>query len=215
MQSVQEYARHAEISPRAVRSRISRGDLPAQKVGGIWVISDDGRPHGRRGQGRRLSCRSFDMLADSLDGKVESLTPDERRRARERARRIVDGGVEQVKEFGRRPDLTVRTFRASQDDLGEMLADRRLVGTGVMHPDAEVYGPVVDAYVTPADAEEIELFHLLAPSVGSEANIRLRIQDPPPQVRRLHVIADLLDDHSVRSWREARRLLSQVIGETS
>lgn len=120
-----------------------------------------------------------------------------------------------MKEFGRRPDLTVRTFRASQDDLGEMLADRRLVGTGVMHPDAEVYGPVVDAYVTPADAEEIELFHLLAPSVGSEANIRLRIQDPPPQVRRLHVIADLLDDHSVRSWREARRLLSQVIGETS
>lgn len=213
MYSIQEYAQDAGISARAVRLRIARGAVPAEKVGGTWVIADVGRARPRQKQGRRLSSRSFDLLADLLDGEGARLSPDERRRAQHRARRIADGGLRQVREFGRRPGLEIRTFRAGPEDLRELAADARLSATGLMHPQAEVYGSMVDAYVSSEDADEIELFHLLEPAANPDSNVRLRIQSPRPQVRRLHVIADLLDDHSPRSRAEAERLLQLLTDE--
>ncbi|MDO5618219.1 hypothetical protein [Kocuria sp.] len=159
-----------------------------------------------------MSIQSFDHLAAYLDRDDAGLTPDQRRRAAERVRRIKKFGLPQVAKFAARPDLPVRAYLAHAADLAELQQDRRLALTGVSHPMAEVYGPVVDAYLTQRDGHDLALFHLLEPSNRAEANVRFRIQDPVPRVRPLHVIADLLDDPNPRSYREAERLLGNLLG---
>lgn len=210
MSSIHEYAQRAGISPRAVRFRIKEGTLAAHKTGGTWLITEDLAGATARRPGRRLSARSFDLLAAYLDGDDVDQSSDERRRAAERASRVLRLGVRQVREFAQRPEISVERFRASVEDLAELREDRRLVFTGVSHHDSEVYGPVIDAYVSRPDRDEIEMFHLLEPASRSDSNITLRVQDPPPEVRRLHVIADLLDDYSPRSLTEAERLFADV-----
>lgn len=210
MLSIEEYAKQVGISPRAARLRVSTGKVEGRKVGGRWVIeSQDTR--GAPRPGRRLSSHSFDLLAAYLDGAGEELTGDERRRARERVARIRSGGIPQVRRYAERPDVPVSRFRASDADLAELRSDSRLLFTGVSHRDAEVYGPVIDAYVSPRDREDIELFHMLEPSPRESCNVTLREQDPPPSLHRLHVIADLLDDDQPRSRAEASRLLALVL----
>ena len=73
---------------------------------------------------------------------------------------------------------------------------------------------MLDAYVLSDVRDEIVLFHMLGPAESRSANVVLRVQDPPPEVRRLHVIADLLDDPNPRSRAEASRLLELALSET-
>ena len=211
MLSIEEYAQRAGISPRAVRFRVSEGKLPARKVAGRWVIQDSSETPRALRPGRKINAKSFDLLAAYLDGDRAEMTPDDHRRAAERAHRIRQFGVEQVREFARRPDISVGRYRASAEDLSELRESPQLRLTGVSHRDAEVYGPVVDAYVSSADRGELALFHLLQPVPRALANVALRAQNPPPQVRMLHVIADLLDDQDPRSLTEAKRLLVALV----
>ena len=211
MLSIQEYAERAGISPQAVRKRIRTGRLPARKVGRAWVIADDVDAPRPQRPGRKLSAATFDELAAYLDSAEVGLHPDKLRRARERASLIARHGLPQITEYARRPDLHVHRFRADDADVAELRVDPRLELTGISHPDAEVYGASVDAYVSSETLDDIELFHMLDPAKRREANIVLRVQDPPPRARRLHVIADLLDDHHARSITEAERLLSQLV----
>lgn len=213
MLSIQEYAERAGISPQAVRKRILTGRLPARKVGRGWVLADDVDTPRPQRPGRKLSTATFDELAAYLDGEKAGLHPDRLRRARERASLITRHGLPQIAEYARRPDLHVHRFRAGDADVAELRIDPRLELTGISHPDAEVYGASVDAYVSSATFDDIEMFHMLDPASRREANVVLRVQDPPPRVRRLHVIADLLDDHHARSTTEAERLLDQLIQE--
>ncbi len=210
MLSVEEFARRAGISPRAVRQRAASGTLRARKVGGRWVIDAEPR-RARRSGGRRLSSRSFDLLAGYIDGERQDLDPDERRRAKERLRRICEDGIAQVGRYAERPDLRIERFRASPEDVSEIRARSDLALTGISHPSAEVYGDVVDAYVSSAVRDELELFHLLVHADEGDVNVVLRVQDPPPTVHSLHVIADLLDDPSSRSRAEAQRLLAGAL----
>lgn len=209
MQSIQEYAERAGISPRAVRFQVAEGKIPARKVGGRWLIEDADRPR-RRSAGRRLGSASFDHLAAFLDGDGSGLSSDQRRRAKERAQRILESGIPEVRRLAERPDISVVRYRASTEDFDEIRSRHDVILTGVSHPDAEVYGRVMDAYVTSEAHDEIVLFHMLEESGAASANVILRVQDPPPEVRLLHVIADLLDDPSPRSRAEAARLLSSL-----
>lgn len=213
MIGVREYAQRTGISPRAVRLRIASGALPAEKHGGTWVITEDRARRGARRPGRRLSSGSFDQLAALLDGDGADLTPDHRRRALERTAHLDREGLAALSAYAERPDLAVHHYRAAPDDLAELRDDSRLVRTGISHPDAEVYGPMLDAYVSEVDHQNIARFHLLEPATGHESDLTLRVQDPPPVVRRLHVIADLLEDPSPRSRAEAQRLLSLLLAE--
>ena len=213
MISIQEYAERAGISPQAVRKRILNGRLPARKVGREWAIADDVDIPGLQRPGRKLSTAAFDELAAYLDGEKTGLHSDKLRRARERASMINRHGLPQVQEYARRPDLHVHRLRADNADVAELRSDPRLELTGISHPDAEVYGTAVDAYASPEALDDIELFHMLDPAGRREANVVLRIQDPPPRARRLHVIADLLEDHHARSIAEAERLLGLLLQE--
>lgn len=212
MLSIQEYAQRAGITPRAVRFRIDDGSLLAHKVAGRWVIPEPQEAPRALRPGRKIRARSFDLLAAYLEGDDARMSADDRRRAAERMQRIKKLGVEQVGEYAQRPDIPVSRYLASPRDLAELRTDPRLRLTGISHRDAEVYGPVVDAYVSRADHDDIELFHMLEPAPHGRANVTLRIQDPPPTVRHLHVIADLLDDQDPRSLTEARRLLAALVG---
>ena len=39
--TVTEYARRLGLHPDTVRQKILRGNLPAQKVGGVWLIDEN------------------------------------------------------------------------------------------------------------------------------------------------------------------------------
>lgn len=212
MQSIQEYAKRAGVSPRAVRFQVAEGRIAARKVGRQWMIEENGRPP-NRGAGRRLSSKSFDHLAAFLDNEGAGLSTDQRRRAKERARKILTQGISQVRRDAERPDLRVEQYRASAEDFEELHSRTDLALTGISHPDAEVYGRKLDAYVSSEAHEEIVLFHMLEQAGPGSANVVLRVQDPPPDVRRLHVIADLLDDPNPRSRAEASRLLGLIVSE--
>lgn len=209
MKSIQEYSEQAGVSPRAVRFQVAEGRIPARKVGGQWMIENDRRPR-RRGAGRRLSSASFDQLAAFLDGEGSMLSSDQRRRAKERAQRILERGMPEVRRDAERPDISVERYRASEEDFDELRSRDDLVLTGISHPDAEVYGRVVDAYVSSDIRDQIVLFHMLEEADAGSANVVLRVQDSPPAVRRLHVVADLLDDRNPRSRAEAARLLAVI-----
>lgn len=212
METISEYAKRAGISPRAVRFQVTEGRIAARKVGNRWMIEHAHRTP-TRGAGRRLSARSFDDLAAFCDDDLEDLSHDQRRRAKERAHKIAELGVDQLRRYAERPPLNVERFRASEEDLEELRSRTDLALTGISHPFAEVYGHVLDAYVTRDVRDELVLFHMLEPAEAEATNVVLRQQDRVPEVRRLHVIADLLDDPSPRSRAEASRLLALVLSE--
>lgn len=210
MESVSQFARRAGVTPRAVRARIARGSLDARLEGGRWFVTEhaDAAP---RHRGRRLTSASFDRLAAYADGDTGLLTPDEKRRARERMERMRTGGVDAVQTYARRSDMVTEHFHATAADLEELRHEPSLALTGVSSQLSEVYGPVIDAYVGPADASRLALFHVLEPVSPGEQNVQFRVVPRPPKVRRLHVLADLLDDRHARSRAEAARLLSEIL----
>src|SRR5690606_31186940 len=122
-----------------------------------------------------------------------------------------EDGIAQVGRYAERPDLRIERFRASPEDVSEIRARSDLALTGISHPSAEVYGDVVDAYVSSAVRDELELFHLLVHADEGDVNVVLRGQGPPLTVHSLQVSADLLDGPSSRSRAEAQRLLAGAL----
>lgn len=213
MWSVEAYAQQSGISARAVRFRIHAGSLSARKVAGTWVVEEEPKFAVRRPAGRKMSEKSFGNLAAYLEHDDAVLSADERRRASQRARRLRVEGLPLLRHFADRSDLVLERYRGSAEDIEELRGASHLAFTGVSHPDAEVYGPVVDAYVDHDLRDQVTLFHMLEPVVPGEETIRLRVQESVPRVRRLHVIADLLDDCHPRSQAEAQRLFDHLMSK--
>jgi len=76
--SIREAATLLGISPRAVRARITRGDLPGVKRGGRWTLPRESLPL-TEPQRRDLQAR-----ADEMHAIVEQVAPSRRARTRDR-----------------------------------------------------------------------------------------------------------------------------------
>lgn len=211
MQSVAEYAEAVGLSSSAVRARAARGEIDAQRCGRAWVILEEADPSARKLQGRPMSLETFDELARFLDGAVDGMSADHRRRARERAEKLAGRGMPEMERLAHGRSLRLERFHIAMRSLRRLHQDARLHLTGVSSQMSDVLGAVVDAYVTPQDAASLRAHFDLAPSEPSGANVVLRIADRPREVRLLHVIADLLDDDSPRSRADAERLLDRAL----
>lgn len=174
------------------------------------MVSDNPHEH-YSAHGRKISMASFNQLAVYLDGNSASLTPDARRRAKERAHNLSERGVEALRQYAVRADARPQFYAVPSADLHDLMGERALVLTGVSHEYSEIYGATVDAYVTPRDLESLKFIYALREVHAQDANVILRVIKEIPKIHPLHVAVDLLISKDPRSEREAERLVKGLI----
>ena len=165
MMSVQEYAQEAKVSERSVRARLERGMLQGRKLGSRWVV--DALPAAHHSHaGRPISFDAFNALARYCDGQSSVLSAEERRRAKERASAIQVQGPASVERYRARRGLKVHHLQAPPAEIPAILEDPALSLTGISSDISQVYGSMVDAYVSSQDLENIIFLYNLLPGSG-------------------------------------------------
>lgn len=210
--SVREYADLLGVTPRRVRALIEAGSIRAEKVSGVWRITD-GPPSVPKSSlsGPRLSSESFDRLADLLDLRGKALTPAERYACTKRAKRILEGGLPTAVAYAQRKGMSVHHFEAAVQDVAELRTDSRVMPTGISHPLAAIASNAVDVYVLTADYEAVIAEYFLEEAPLRRRNVTLRkVEVMPPRLGRLHVLTDLAGDGASRSIDAANRILAEV-----
>ena len=210
MMSVQEYAQEAKVSERSVRARLERGMLQGRKLGSRWVVEAIPAAH-RSNAGRPISFEAFNALARYCDGQLSVLSAEERRRAKERASAIQEQGPASVERYRARRGLKVHHLQAPPAEIPAILEDPALSLTGISSDISQVYGSMVDAYISHQDLENIIFLYNLVPASADSANVILRECDDPPHILPLHVAVDLLDLGDPRSSAEAERILQDSV----
>ena len=195
MMSVQEYAQEAQVSERSVRARLERGMLQGRKLGSRWVVDALPAAH-RSNAGRPISFEAFNALARYCDGQSSVLSAEERRRAKERASAIQVQGPASVERYRARRGLKVHHLQAPP---------------GISSDISQVYGSMVDTYVSSQNLENIIFLYNLLPASADSANVILRECDEPPHILPLHVAVDLLDLGDPRSSAEAEHILQDSV----
>lgn len=210
--TVREYAEKTGLSDRRVRALIEAGDLEAQKVGGVWLISQ--RPPEVRKSNRsgpRLSPAAFDRLADYMDHRHADLTPKQRYDCKVRTLRILSGGLPAALSYADRNGLSVRRFVAGEKFLPGLRVDELLVPTGISDPRSGIVAGGIDGYVAAADLDQLVALHGLCSARGEDANVTLRVVETlPPRIGRLHLLTDLAQDSSARSVSVARGIFAGI-----
>jgi len=105
----------------------------------------------------------------------------------------------------------VHHLQAPPAEIPAILEDSALSLTGISSDISQVYGSMVDAYVSSQDLENIIFLYNLLPASVDSANIILRECDEPPHILPLHVAVDLLDLGDPRSSAEAERILQDSV----
>jgi hypothetical protein len=235
--SVGTVAEQLGLSHQRVKQLIAQGDLPAQKVAGIWVIdpADVIPVRVRTGAGRPVSPESAWSLllmshftSQAMRDAGDALRPVARARARARSRahdlsqavldQDLEGLVRGLRKFlGNR--ATRLTYRAAGRDLEDLREDPRLHPSGVSAPSSTVAaGGLVEGYVCYLCVDAIVEDHLLDKVSAASANVILHVPGPeaPPGWEQwlsapLLLAADLVEHHGARENLEAFRILARTI----
>lgn len=236
MLSVAEAAERLGVSKQRVLRRIADGSLPADSVGYQWVINEAALvPVAEVSRvGRPLSERSAcALIALSVPGgePPAALAASEKSRARKRLHhllaRAVSASPSSEQEFRDvsfllrsmlRNRAGRRLFRASPSDLPDLRQDRRLVLSGLSHPDSGIAsGGLVEGYVRDLDLGVVEDDYLLSPGVGDrDANVVLHVfsfaglRDLAHDGAPLLLAADLVEHRGPREEARAVELLRAV-----
>ena len=210
MMSVQEYAQEAKVSERSVRARLERGMLQGRKLGSRWIVDAIPAAH-HSNAGRPISFDAFNALARYCDGQLSVLSAEERRRAKERASAIQIQGPASVERYRARRGLKVHHLQAPPAEIPAILEDPALSLTGISSDISQVYGSMVDVYISHQDLENIIFLYNLVPASAGSANVILRECDEPSHILPLHVAVDLLDLGDPRSSAEAERILQNSV----
>lgn len=211
--SVREAAKVLRISEQRVRQLINTGQLPAQRVGKIWIIdrqSLQAARQARRQPGRPLALAMADGLVDLIAQHLgqrpghawDQLTPRNKQRLHSHYMQLTD--VPNPASLLRAwiPRNNKRPF-SYKGRLDELLQDPRLLPGGWLNPALGLTGeqPVFHAATQNIDA--IVLDHLLIES--ATRNLVLYIEDEP----RADIAACLIDlaseggpraDATVKRW---------------
>lgn len=214
MLTVAQYAQESGLSLARVRSLAASGRLPAQKLGRQWILLSHPRER-VFSQGRPLSQGSFDKLALFLEGQSEDLSPDDRRRAKERAEKVRDKKMAWVKAHARRPDELVKSYFLPSDSLEKISGLKDIEVTGSSHEKSRVFGNLLHAYLPQKKLRRLELIYGLQEAPLAQANLILRAVDFLPPMSRLRLICDLAYEKDPRADLEAQKLLEALLGESS
>lgn len=228
--SVAEAAKRLGVIPQRVHQRIRDGSLPAERVGGRWVIDelDLGRLRHHRAPGRPLSEKSAWALLAAAAGDQAALSrldPSVRSRARSRLRNLLvaagagddDALVALARALRNRADR--RLFYASPRDLPDLADDGRVRLSGTSLPEANMSaGNEVEGYVAADDVEALANEYLLSPADRSRANVVLHVVSPDQEARDrldlansvLALAADLAEHDGPREHDQALRHLAAL-----
>lgn len=200
-----------EIEPEA--ENLARETITADFV---WprtpvVVSTVPRP------GRPMSRASFEALASYLDGDSAHLSSTERFRARQRARRLAEDPIGELRRIApARGESEIRLYRGDRDAVLALRSESSLRPTGSSDERQTLSdGMAIDAYIRSGDARRLTDSYGLEESTPIRWNVRLRVVDELPEVRLLRVAVDLIDDDDERAEGEAERIINGLVGALS
>jgi excisionase family DNA binding protein len=222
--SVAEAAHRLGVSASRVHQRIQDGSLPAIRVGRQWAIDEvllhrvssrPGQPLSRRAAWAVLALAAphGEELAASELVRDLKLAPSEWSRARKRLADILGAPAPEVllrAWLRRRAER--RVFRASQPDLADIRGDRRLLPSGLSHPESAMASPdVAEGYLARADLDAFVDRYLLVEAADHRGNVVLHVADRRPEaVWPLLLAADLAEHQQSREAGRARELVEAL-----
>jgi excisionase family DNA binding protein len=221
--SVSDAADALGLSPARVRLLAANGGLPAQKIGGRWLVERNGvekrRLRGSRG-GRPFAARNAWAVLNLASGEevdqIDSVT-------RSRLRRLLsfEGLSSLAPRLGRRAQ--VHRCSGHPGEIPYVLADKRLIASGVSAARAVgldlLSGNEVDGYVSDADLDEFVRDHALLPAAAVDANVVLRLIPDDvwteflkgrPRASEAAIALDLAEDVDSRSRAAGEKLLGRL-----
>jgi hypothetical protein len=176
--SVPDAADALGLSPARVRLLAANGGLPAQKIGGRWLVERSGvekrRSRGSAG-GRPFAPRNawavLSLASGEEVGQIDSVT-------RSRLRRLLS--FEGLSSLAPRLERRAQVHRYSghPGEISHVLADKRLVASGASAARSiglDLLGSGADGYVSVANIDEFVEEHALFPAAAIDANVILRL----------------------------------------
>jgi excisionase family DNA binding protein len=221
--SVSEAAKHLELSPQRVRALIASGDLPAERIGGRYLLDPAAvasfRERERPG-GRPLSARNAWAILAQLGERPAAV--DISRRSHYRLQRLLESrGKALVRALsGAEPRSREVRWRVLPSDLVELAQDPRLVLSGLSANDPridvrhQVERDGLEGYASEAFIRTLER-RLKPEKQPGRANLLLRAPQGSMWIldeRRAPwpvVAADLLNHDDPRVRRSAQAALSK------
>lgn len=199
--SVSEAAVLLGVNRQRIHQRIQAGSLPAEKVGGRYLLRavDVHRLRAPRA-GRPMSAKSaWDMIVVAAASPAAAdLSPAVRSRARNRLDDLLaalqdtkpDDAVARLHHvFGNRAER--RALDAPRGDLPNLWVDPRIRLSGVCVPESNLSGgEFVEGYVASRDVDSVMKDHLLIPTEHAQANAVLHVV-PPDEEQRLAACVDM------------------------
>ena len=221
LMSASDAAEQLHVSPSRVRARIAAGDLPAQRLGGRWILdpSDVAALAASTGAGaaggRMMSPRMIWGLIALGDGfEPHHLSPPERSRLRARLRSHPN-----LSELARLAQnrAAVHRLRVHPGVLPRVLSAPRAVPGGVSAEGHDLVQPgMVEIYLPENAVDRLIREFAGKPASRSEANLIIRVPNVDfwpfhDHAARLAIAFDLWDAADSRSRRSAERLYQAVI----
>jgi hypothetical protein len=221
--SVPDAADALGLSPARVRLLAANGGLPAQKIGGRWLVERNGvekrRSRGSAG-GRPFAPRNAWALLSLASGEevdqIDSVT-------RSRLRRLLS--FEGLSSLALRLERRAQVHRYSghPGEIRHVLADKRLVASGVSAAQEIgldlMSGNEADGYVSDSDLDRFVRDHALLPAAAVDANVVLRVVPVEvwteslkdrPHAPEAAIALDLAEDVDSRSRAAGEKLVRRL-----
>jgi Helix-turn-helix domain len=221
--SVPDAADALGLSPARVRLLAANGGLPAQKIGGRWLVERNGvekrRSRGSAG-GRPFAPRNaWAVLGLASGDEVDGVDPVVRSRLRRAL--ALEGLGSLALRLERRAE--VHRYSGHPGEISYLLADKRLVVSGISAARAVgldvLAGNEADGYVRNSDLDGFVGEHALLPAAALDANVVLRVVPDDvwaeflngrPHAPEAPVALDLVEDVDPRTRAAGKELLGRL-----
>jgi hypothetical protein len=211
------------LSSARIRLLAANGDLPAEKIGGRWLVERVGverrRRRGSSGGRPFIPRNAWAILCLASGEDVDAIDAAARSRLR-RALSLEGLGALVLRLEGR---ADVARYRAHPGEIAHLLADARSVASGVSAARAVdldlVAGREADCYVSASSLDEIINEYVLLPAPLVEANVVLRVVSDDawglflsgrPNAPAAAVALDLVAEADPRSRAAGEELLARL-----
>jgi hypothetical protein len=221
--SVPDAAGALGLSPARVRLLAANGGLPAQKIGGRWLIERAGlekrRSRGSAG-GRPFAPHNAWALLGLASGD-EVVGVDSAVRSRLRRALALEGLAALALRLERRAE--VRRYSGHPGEIRHILADKSLVASGISAAQEVgldvMSGTEADGYVSDESLDGFVRDHALFSAAAIDANVILRVVPDDvwggflngrPHAPDAAVALDLAEDADSRSRAAGKNLLGRL-----
>jgi hypothetical protein len=221
--SVPDAADALGLSPARVRLLAANGGLPAQKIGGRWLVERSGvekrRSRGSAG-GRPFAPRNaWAVLGLASGDEVAGVGPVVRSRLR---RALASEGLGSLAlRLERRAEI--HRYSGHPGEIRHVLADKSLVASGVSAAQEIgldlMSGNEADGYISDSEVDGFVKRHVLFPAAAVEANVVLRVVPDDvwaeflkdrPHAPEAAIALDLAEDADSRSRAAGEKLLRRL-----